>query len=83
MGFCKDCGTELEMLSVEGAFVPYCMTCKAWIIQDQKTSNIQTTPSLNKTFNIPNWISNFTEQLLKHPAFWTFWIGFIAGELLK
>ena len=82
MTFCKDCGTELELLSVEGTFVPYCMNCKAWIIQDEKTNNISTSKSIQQN-PIASYINKYTNMMLSSKWFWAFWVGFIVGELLK
>ncbi len=85
MSYCKDCGTELEMLSIEGKFMPYCTSCKAWVLPEGKSHNLSTSTNVKHStpFPIMFYISKYIDMIIKHPAFWTFWIGFIAGELLK
>ena len=81
MSFCKDCGTELEMLSIEGKFLPYCTSCKAWVIQDKKQHNLLTNPPLPNP--VVEYINKYTNSMLHSKWFWAFWVGFIVGELLK
>jgi hypothetical protein len=79
--FCKDCGTELEMLSIEGKFLPYCTGCKAWVIENKKQQNLLTNPP--KPNPVIQYFNEKIEQMLKSYWFWAFWIGFIAGEIIK